>query len=103
MILYHCTPSRNDDSIGSSGLLLRYAQGARRVWGCIGRLRGWASGHIAARHGVTRGDVTFWRVYVPDRWLTLYKDGIFFCDRDIPVTHLERVTLPVRDRRRKGG
>lgn len=61
MILYHVTPSENNELIGRQGIDPTRSQGKRKVswWVDIDRL-GWAIAHCSARHHTAVDELSIW-------------------------------------------
>lgn len=91
MILYHTTREANLASILETGLQLRFAKGARRVWACMTARRKWARKHVCKRHGWKDSELVVLEIAVPDNWLTRWSDGVFWVGRDVPPTHIMSV------------
>lgn len=80
MTVWHCTPSRNLDSIREGGIDPDYAQSdAKRSWYVTSSNLEWAICHVAARHHVPYTDVVALPVQIPRGKLTRFRRGVWYC------------------------
>lgn len=92
VILIHTTHEAVRESILKHGVAVRFSTGAfRRVWAHKAFLKKWGRNHVCKRHAVKTKDVIHITIVVPDSWVKRYKDGIYFCERDIPPAHIQQI------------
>lgn len=83
MRLYHVSPSANDVSIRTQGLLLAACRDARRlIWAVRRDMLDWAIAHVRVRHITSR--VTVWVLDVPASWTRRAPHGPLMIGRDVP-------------------
>lgn len=99
MILYHATPSRNEQAILREGLLTAMSQTAQpEVWLHSASRSAWAILHVADRHGVPAEEVILLAVRISRRALRRRcKRGLWSTAQDVPAStvryHCDSLTI----------